>query len=410
MSLTSRLGTVQSSLSTFQLGLNPNQSSSLTKLTSELGISLLGLWELGGSLNRTFNTSSNTSLTLIQSARGFSGKKHLSQSITLTSTVNVTGMHKKSGSGALSFRQAASTIRLNIVHNTLTISQNATAILTKGATNHLTLSQAIVSHYAPHNGICIQNLSIAQSAVGLRYFIKNVSNTFVPVQTLTKLKLKTKNITQHLTIASMAHPERLGLVHSSLVLSQSITLKHIKHLTAFNILHLNNSITRSSSFVRAITQTLSFNSNYLKQMMIAGQLQYILLPNALVTKVVKNSISLRTTSRAIILRRPLLQDLETGLDKVILHRVTTGGTFTYARKTECKKLKYSFELDRNKALEFRRYVFDCMSDIMWLTNWKGELWVGYVANNPFEFTVTSRGLNGGEQYSVDLEFEGQKVQ
>jgi hypothetical protein len=121
-------------------------------------------------------------------------------------------------------------------------------------------------------------------------------------------------------------------------------------------------------------------------------------------------VVLNTSDQAITLKRPLLGDTEGGLSKVLLQRTITGSLFTYVRKNSSRKLKYAFELPKVKALELRGFVRNSLSTPMWLQNWKGEIWFGFITNNPFSFKGKQRwGNQDGEAVDVNIEFEGVRI-
>jgi hypothetical protein len=90
-----------------------------------------------------------------------------------------------------------------------------------------------------------------------------------------------------------------------------------------------------------------------------------------------------------------------------------GTRYTYVKRKESRrKLKWSFRLRRNKALELRAFVFAYFASRIKIIDHNGRVWVGNVTNNPFEFDTPERAapaidpLPRGEMQTIDLEFEG----
>jgi hypothetical protein len=72
------------------------------------------------------------------------------------------------------------------------------------------------------------------------------------------------------------------------------------------------------------------------------------------------------------------------------------------------KFQWEFEISRNKALELREFINSYQGKLIQITDHDGDLWFGYLRNNPFEFTGAGRagdGWPGGETMNVILEFE-----
>ena len=89
-------------------------------------------------------------------------------------------------------------------------------------------------------------------------------------------------------------------------------------------------------------------------------------------------------------------------------RSIDGTLYTYVKSRDGrKKFQWEFEIARNKALELREFINSYQGSIIQVIDHDGDTWVGYLRNNPFEFTGVGRavGWPGGETMSVILEFE-----
>ena len=75
-----------------------------------------------------------------------------------------------------------------------------------------------------------------------------------------------------------------------------------------------------------------------------------------------------------------------------------GTLYTYIKtRNGRKKFKWEFEIARDKALEVREFINSYRGELIQITDHDGDIWVGYLRNNPFEFTGVGRaaGWPGG---------------
>lgn len=86
-----------------------------------------------------------------------------------------------------------------------------------------------------------------------------------------------------------------------------------------------------------------------------------------------------------------------------------GTLYTYVKsRNGRKKFNWEFEIARNKALELRAFINSYRGELIQVIDHDGDTWVGYLRNNPFEFTGGGRaGPNwpGNETMTIILEFE-----
>jgi hypothetical protein len=89
-------------------------------------------------------------------------------------------------------------------------------------------------------------------------------------------------------------------------------------------------------------------------------------------------------------------------------RSVDGTLYTYVKTKGSKKaFQWDFELSRNKALELRAFVEAYFGKVIRITDHDGDVWIGYLVNNPFEFSTNgaAQGWPGDEAMTVRLEFE-----
>lgn len=120
--------------------------------------------------------------------------------------------------------------------------------------------------------------------------------------------------------------------------------------------------------------------------------------------------SIQTTS---LLPNPQFSDQEGLLDSVTRKLAMDGTRYTYVkRRGGRRKMKWTFRLTRNKALEVRAYIRSYFASRVRVTDHNGRIWVGNFVNNPFEFEGTEKALPAitplprGETYTIEIEFEG----
>lgn len=119
---------------------------------------------------------------------------------------------------------------------------------------------------------------------------------------------------------------------------------------------------------------------------------------------------LQTTT---LLPNPQFSDQE-GLTIVVTRKTAMDGTrYTYVkRKGDRRKLKWSFRLTRNKALELRAFTFAYFASQVKIIDHNDRIWIGNFTSNPFEFDTTDRSapaispMPRGETVNIEIEFEG----
>ncbi len=116
--------------------------------------------------------------------------------------------------------------------------------------------------------------------------------------------------------------------------------------------------------------------------------------------------AMRTT---LLLPSPKFDDSVALTATVMTMRAMNGTLYTHVKSRSGRKtLRWDFEISRHKALEFREFIDVYCASKLHVTDHNNTVWIGYLKNNPFEFTGQGRaGLNwpGGETMVVSIEFE-----
>lgn len=115
--------------------------------------------------------------------------------------------------------------------------------------------------------------------------------------------------------------------------------------------------------------------------------------------------SVKTTT---LMPSPKWGDSKTLTASVLSMRSMDGTLYTYIKsRNGRKKFKWEFEVARDKALEIREFINSYRGEVIQITDHDGDEWIGYLRNNPFEFTGVGRavGWPGNETMNIMLEFE-----
>ncbi len=120
--------------------------------------------------------------------------------------------------------------------------------------------------------------------------------------------------------------------------------------------------------------------------------------------------TLQTTSA---LPDPRFSDQVSLTDAVTVKRAMDGTRYTYIKtKAGRRKLKWTFQLTRNKGLELRAFIQSYFASKIYVIDHLGRAWIGHFTNSPFEFDTPERaaparqGWPVGELQIIDIEFEG----
>jgi hypothetical protein len=178
-----------------------------------------------------------------------------------------------------------------------------------------------------------------------------------------------------------------------------------KHVT--DTLPITQSVIRRAVWYRSITQVLIIPDDYyLKQYSFWPS--PIVLPAAsgtLVTKEVKLSSKLGE----IKLPAALLGNSTGNVDEVTIQRSMNSRTLVIIKSSDRQRLKLQFRVKSLKAREMMVFVKQSMSELITLTNWDAEVWIGRFTSNPFDMTNAGRWATTREFVTFEIEFEGTKV-
>ena len=109
---------------------------------------------------------------------------------------------------------------------------------------------------------------------------------------------------------------------------------------------------------------------------------------------------------SVILPNPLLDDNESLVSNLTLRRSMDNTPRTYVQTSSSRRLRYTFTLNRLKALELEAFFNSYNGANIKMLNWKGEIWNVKLITNPIDFVQTRRAEPGGDRTDVNVEFEG----
>ena len=106
-----------------------------------------------------------------------------------------------------------------------------------------------------------------------------------------------------------------------------------------------------------------------------------------------------------ILPDPEWNDGEGIMSTMSLNSAEDGTLYSYVKRTDRRKLGYTFQLSRAKALELKEFIIAYAGEKIRLTNHKDEVWVVVFADDNFDFAQVDRCNN----MTITLQFEGVKI-
>jgi hypothetical protein len=360
-------------------------------------------------LNKSVQQTLSNTFALSQTSRGFNGTKINNQTITFNSIVAAAKVYNRTLTHTLIYNQNASVSQIRTSFNTIAFSQSVTVQQYKGANTALIFAQALTLQYNPHNERISQILTLTQSLSAGRALPRPASNTFAVTGTATVIRVRSFSVGNVIVFQNFGSTTKILKPNNSFVISQAVVQHRIINRAVGNLFQPVQTLVKTTIFNLAVNNQLLFKDWHNKITELVGKQQVIIYPTVIVTKP-NYSVVLEASSAAITLLQPELGDTEGGLSKFLQQRTITGSLYTYVRRIGARKLKYKFEIPRIKALELRSYIYNYLSEPMRLTNWKGEIWFGFIVNNPFSQTSKARSLPcENEVYDVELEFEGVKI-
>lgn len=223
---------------------------------------------------------------------------------------------------------------------------------------------------------------------------------------------KSKNISVTQTLGLDQTPIGFRDVDNTLTMTQDVDYLISKRKSVSHSLNLSQTVGLNLVVNRSLSDTLTFNVPVETRLpMLSGGTPYSyyapLIDFVLVPR--KCLVILSVPSQTVVLPCPIWGDTQAYQGTLTIKRSMTGLTKTYVRQTQLQQLEYNFQLWTAKYLELRAFVMAHSYKQIRLDNWKGEGWIVNIMNNPVEFSAEGRFQPKGENYNVQLQFEGVKI-
>lgn len=340
------------------------------------------------------------SLTLVNTlARSVSFLRNVTQTLTLTGTTQgrIPGTFILNISDRLEFfenLQKVSTWYRNIAH-TLTLVEEAKVRLP------LIFDLAIT-----------ESLIINQIATKTSTRQKNISQTLTLSENIVRGARRRRNIFENLSLVERNTPFRAknAVVNEHLALTETLSRIRIIIANVHETVTFTESLGRGSTLNRNISEVLPLRGG-MNKLVRTGNFEFF-IHEAEVVKIPKKCfvmLECANTNTAIVLPCPQPGDTQKGLHSQIVKRSMNNVLYTYVRRNDLQQLTYAFVIGRPKALDLQAFIETNISQVLTLTNWKGEIWKVQISNNPLEYLMQALFEFEAERTEVSLEFQGVKI-
>lgn len=350
-------------------------------------------------------------LTLTQSvARSITKIESLHDFLGVFQTLAIFGTHHVAGSNTLALTDVATVQVTKSVKQTLSLTDQAIGELVTPAFDTVVLFDiARVSHTSNVAGndllIMNQDLSVLHARA------VSASNALGMIQFVRGTKVLHASASDTLTLTQeLVQRHFLENVPQTLTLTDVAVANRIIKVSIEQDLNLVQALALSKTIVRSVSDTIVFQNSFQKYIGIANT-PYVSVPvvqGVLIKK--KCILTLEGPGLSIVLPCPQFNDSESGAGTLTVKRAMDGTRRIYRRDSPTSKLKYDFVMDRLKAIELRNFIMSQNSNVLKLTNHKGEIWYVLMTNSPFTFTEAAFwDSSWGNKSTVTLELEGTRV-
>lgn len=253
--------------------------------------------------------------------------------------------------------------------------------------------------------VSVSDILALSEVLGVTRPIINVVQNLGFVEQISKTKISYQQVTQTFVPAQQAF--RIYPVYQTFALAQIVAPKKVISVSVAQVLSLSQVPGRSFIKPVSVVQTLQL----LQIRTTFTQLGVVLqIPGAVATPIrQKCHFVLQAPARAIVLPCPVFGDGENNNGQVLIKRTVTGDRYSYVKKSDTRRLQYSFSVGTAKRYELLDFLYNYSDQLMTINNHKGEVWRVYLTNNPLTATSVGRYENDRENFNVTLEFEGLRV-
>lgn len=331
--------------------------------------------------------------------------RSLTSTLALTQTLSRATTRGRSASNVLTLTSVIHRVIEAEAENTLTLTHYAARRIEVEAESILSLSGS-ASAYKVARRTVSQALALRQTLTATRTINARAANVLGLSQSARGKRVYEVSVSNTLNLSQDLVRTRVAAALNSLVaLSQSLSAVRIIPVNVSNQLHLSQSMSRLMTYGRILTNAVEFKSSFEKNIAISSH-QTITVPIIQAVKI-KRLVILRSNNYVITLPPPEFNDKEGGTGRINIKRAMDGTRRVYKRNPPASKLTYDFVIDRLKAIELRQFILANNSSLVYMENWKGELWAVLMTNASFVLTEVARwNSSWGNKSTVTLEFEG----
>lgn len=268
--------------------------------------------------------------------------------------------------------------------------------------DHVTVTPLV--HFAGATSQSVASIISVTPSMRVSPVVVNVLDT---IHVDAKLKLAEITMHQFVHVAQAVHFSLLRNVNQSLNFTQTVVASRVFNRTIIQTLGLSQQLSRSMTYGRSLSDRLVFPESGINRpiSLPPGQILVPVVSGTLVDAIV----ILQSSAGTITLPKPEFNDAQNNVNELKVKRTMTGLTYTFIKSTDRGNLNYVFRIPTLKALELRSWVMASLSEVITLTNWKGEVWVVSFTKNPFEMSNAARWGNKNERVEVEIELEGVKI-
>lgn len=279
----------------------------------------------------------------------------------------------------------------------LTDSASAALVLTRSLESDLNLQQNLELIFGQRALDASNTILFTQQVSVIRVLpVASASNTLALTQNLVEYREAESYLNLQQQVIGVIHYIDVSAA-SVLNLTETVSKAGtVFNLAASNQLNLTHLVDWDQIQEQSASNTIQFNQNAFA--VALGLKKYVLL---------QAPFNLIQTS--VILPNPLLDDNESLISNLTLRRSMNGTPRTYVKTSKNRRLRYTFTMNRLKALELEGFCKAYNGTTIKMLNWKGEIWKVKLITNPIDFVQTRRYEPGGDRTDVNLEFEGVKL-
>lgn len=255
------------------------------------------------------------------------------------------------------------------------------------------------------------NINFVQTFITQDFRYPSLSQVLNLISLVSGVRARFGTSTQNLSFNEILSYQKYSIrvLHDNLTFNQTITYQKIKILTLNDHLLLSDVFARRMNYGRTISDTLIFKDpNIIIPATSVGFTGYggpIIIPTANGV-VVRKRTTLQGRHQTILLPPANLSDSITSDLDVSIKRTMTRRVYTYIKTSNRVKIRYNFWISYLKYQELKRFILNNGNDLINITNWKGEQFVGFLINNPFSLSSKSRRAGKDvEKVDVNLEFD-----